>query len=275
VTTNVDADGYPFVDLALARRLERTEMIACSNLVDAAARLAPERGSCWIEAAGARAMFDGPGSPMTQTFGLGMFDPVTPAHFDAIEAFFRQRGAPIFHEVSPLADAGLIQSLNDRAYRPFEFTSLMFRPIGGDVAPPDPAINVRPIGPDEEERWARVAAAGWSDYAGLDSFMQEFGRISASSRGSRSYFAEIDGEPIATATLRLHDGVAFLAGASTTPGARRRGAQLALLNRRLRDAVEAGCDLAMMGALPGSGSQRNAERHGFRIAYTRIKWRKQ
>ena len=28
----------------------------------------------------------------------------------------------------------------------------------------------------------------------------------------------------------------------------------------------------MMGALPGSASQRNGERHGFRIAYTRIKW---
>ncbi len=35
-----------------------------------------------------------------------------------------------------------------------------------------------------------------------------------------------------------------------------------------------GCDLAMMGALPGSDSQRNAERHGFHIAYTRIKWRR-
>jgi hypothetical protein len=28
-----------------------------------------------------------------------------------------------------------------------------------------------------------------------------------------------------------------------------------------------------MGALPGSSSQRNAERHGFRIAYTRLKWK--
>lgn len=27
-----------------------------------------------------------------------------------------------------------------------------------------------------------------------------------------------------------------------------------------------------MAALPGSASQRNAERQGFRIAYTRIKW---
>jgi hypothetical protein len=31
--------------------------------------------------------------------------------------------------------------------------------------------------------------------------------------------------------------------------------------------------MALMGALPGNSSQRNAERHGFRIAYTRVKWR--
>ncbi|MCX6621649.1 MAG: hypothetical protein NTY38_11355 [Acidobacteria bacterium] len=37
-------------------------------------------------------------------------------------------------------------------------------------------------------------------------------------------------------------------------------------------AASAGCDLAMMCAEPGSVSQRNAERQGFRIAYTRIKW---
>ena len=39
-------------------------------------------------------------------------------------------------------------------------------------------------------------------------------------------------------------------------------------------AAAQGCDIALMGALPGSGSQRNAERHGFRIAYTRIKWKR-
>jgi hypothetical protein len=33
-----------------------------------------------------------------------------------------------------------------------------------------------------------------------------------------------------------------------------------------------GCDLAMMVTLPGSDSQRNAERNGFQIAYTRMKW---
>jgi hypothetical protein len=47
---------------------------------------------------------------------------------------------------------------------------------------------------------------------------------------------------------------------------------LALLDARLRYAAAKGCKIAMMGALPGSQSQRNAEKQGFRIAYTRIKW---
>ena len=46
------------------------------------------------------------------------------------------------------------------------------------------------------------------------------------------------------------------------------------MKARLEYAVEMGCDLAMIGTEPGSGSQRNAQRQGFRIAYTRIKWGK-
>jgi hypothetical protein len=44
--------------------------------------------------------------------------------------------------------------------------------------------------------------------------------------------------------------VGLLAGASTVPEARRQGAQLALLEARLRYAFERGCDLAMMCARP-------------------------
>jgi len=60
--------------------------------------------------------------------------------------------------------------------------------------------------------------------------------------------------------MHLNDGVALLVGASTVPAARRRGAQNALLSARLAFAHARGCDLAVMGALPGSASQRNAER---------------
>jgi hypothetical protein len=54
---------------------------------------------------------------------------------------------------------------------------------------------------------------------------------------------------------------------------RRRGLQGALLQERMRYAAEHGCGLAMMVAEAGSNSQRNAERKGFRVAYTRLKWK--
>ena len=68
------------------------------------------------------------------------------------------------------------------------------------------------------------------------------------------------------------DGVCILAGATTVPEARKRGAQNALLAARLRYAQEQGCSLAMVCALPGSQSQKNAQKNGFNVAYTRIKW---
>ena len=121
-------DPYPFVDLALARRLERTEARSNANFVEAKAKLFPDSGARWIEVAGAYAMFDGIDSPMTQTFGLGLFDPITSTQMEEIESFFQQRGAPVLHEISPLADVSLLPLLNERGYQPFEYTSVMFRP---------------------------------------------------------------------------------------------------------------------------------------------------
>ena len=64
-----------------------------------------------------------------------------------------------------------------------------------------------------------------------------------------------------------------LRGAATVPELRRRGLQSALLQERMRYAFRHNCDLAMMVAEAGSNSQRNAERTGFRVAYTRMKWK--
>jgi len=267
--------AVPFADLALARRLERAEATSSTCFVDARARLFPSSGACWIEVAGAYAMFDGVGSPITQTFGLGMFEAPAPGDLDRLEAFFDERGAETHHEVSPLADPVLVPLLNERGYQPFEFTSVMYRPIAVGVATATPSPVVRPVGgeADDHELYARVAAAGWRDLGYAD-FMLEIGRVSANTDGLHLFLAESEGTAIAAGAVHLRDGVAHLAGASTVPEGRRRGAQLALLEHRLQFAAANGCDIALMGASPGSGSQRNAERHGFRIAYTRVKWKR-
>lgn len=253
----------PFADLALARRLESTEGRAAAEFAEARLKIFPDSGACWMECGGAKVVFDGIDSPVTQTFGLGLYEPLTHATLDKIERFFLDRRAPVMHEVSPLAGVPTLDLLCARRYRPLEISSVMYRP----VEDPGPgSIPVRRIRSDEAQLWAEISARGW----GHGQLM--FGAIAAAREMSPCFLAEIDGQPGAAASLSIHDGVALFAGAATIPELRRRGLQAALLQERMRYASQHGCDLAMMVAEAGGESQRNAERKGFRIAYTRTKW---
>lgn len=274
--TSVKAERALFADLDLARRLERAEGDANAKFVEARARLFPESGAAWMEVAGAYAMFDGVASPCTQTFGLGIYETATGAVLDEIEAFFRDRGAPVSHDTCPLAGIELAALLSERGYMPIEFSSVMYRLAADDAnsaRTPNERIRVRTIEPAESDAWAQTMTKGWSEEVPeLKESLLELGQISTQREDSFCFLAEIGEQPIACGGLTIHGGVALFAGACTIPEARRQGAQLALLDARLRYAVGIGCDIVMMCAAPGSASQRNAERHGFRIAYTRTKW---
>ena len=53
------------------------------------------------------------------------------------------------------------------------------------------------------------------------------------------------------------------------PMYRRRGAQTALIQARLLDAIEAGCDLATAQSVVTNASPRNFARRGFQPVYRR------
>lgn len=267
-------------DHALACRLERAESLANARFVEARARVAPQSGAQWIEVAGAYAMFDAPNSPCTQTFGLGLFQMPAAADMDRIEAFFEDRGAPVMHEVSPLAGKAILSMLHDRGYRPVELSNVLFLPIGDEsstvpisgTAGAEGSLRARVVGTEEKDLWARTMAEGWREFTEFADYMRDLMEVSSAVEGNTSFLVEVDRKPIAAGGLAMHGGVALLAGASTIPEWRRRGAQNLLLASRLDHAARSGCDLAMFCAEPGSRSQRNAQRHGFQIAYTRVKW---
>lgn len=262
-----------FSDLALSQRLERAEGFSCAQYAEARRRQFPSSGAESIQCGGAFAVFDGVDSPCTQTFCLGLFEELTPATLDTIEGFFRSHAAPVLHEVSPFAGTDAQRLLCDRNYRPLELSSVLYRPVQLPAATDRSHIAVRLIGPDEFELWSQISARGWThDHPQLMDFMLEFGTITAARKQTACFLAEFDSQPGAAGALSIHEGVAVFAGSSTVPELRRRGLQSALLEARMRYAVQNGCDLAMMVALPGSDSQRNAERKGFHIAYTRTKW---
>ncbi len=163
--------------------------------------------------------------------------PLTAETLAAIEEFFNAYGSPVCHEVSPHADPALLTLLPERGYRPVELTSVMFRPVARDIrlaCPPARGITVRRSVSAEAEQWAQASARGWAEHPELADFLLAFGRISAASEGAQPYLAELDGKSVATGMLIVAGEVALLAGASTVPAARRRGAQLALLAARLR-----------------------------------------
>lgn len=278
----------PLTDLALSRRLEGAEGAANAASVDARARLQPGVGATWADVRGTLAMFDGPGSFLTQSFGFGTRGEASEEALDELEAFFHARGAAPMHEVSPIADPAVLALFAARGYRVAELTSILWQPLAGGVAHGTDAsrathdrgvdaaaaspVQVRIARGDDTARWADTSARGWGDQPGAADFVRDFAPIAAAAAGTDCFLAEVNGEPAGAGSLAMHDGVAILAGASTVPAFRGRGVQKALLQARLAHAAASGCDLAAMGALPGSASQRNAERQGFRIAYTRLKW---
>jgi GNAT superfamily N-acetyltransferase len=263
----------PFSDLALSKRLERAEGHACLQYAEARQRLFPDSGAAWIECAGAYAVFDGVDSPITQSFGLGIFEELTPDSLDSIERFFLDRGAQVHHEVSPLAGVPALDLLCKRNYRPIEISNVLYRSVEQPAAQTQADIRVRVTGPEEAQLWSKISAKGWShEHPELLDFLLQLGAISTAREQSLCFLAEFDGQPGAAGVLCMHGGVALFGGSATVPELRRRGLQTALLHERMRYAFDHGCDLAMMVAVPGSDSQRNAERKGFRIAYTRTKW---
>jgi GNAT superfamily N-acetyltransferase len=264
-----------FADFELAKRLERAEGFACVQFAAARKKVFPNCDSAWIRCAGADVVFDGVDAPTTQTFGLGLFEELTPGALDEMQQFFLERGAAVMHEVSPLVGAKTLDLLCTRGYRPIEISNVLFRTVESPKSSDRDDLRVRVIGENEAKVWAAVSAQGWThEHPELKEFVEQMGVLMVAREQSPCFLAEIKGVAGAAGGLSLHEGVALFAGAATVPEFRRRGLQGALLEARMRYALAHGCDLAMMVAEAGSNSQRNAERQGFRVAYTRMKWKK-
>ncbi len=261
-----------FMDQALARRLERVECGVGVEYVAVRQRIEPEAGATFRDFNGTHAFFDGRTSFQTQSIGLGMFAPVTADSLAEVESFFEQRASVPQHEVSHLAGLETTALLIERGYRPIELNNVLVQPLHAPAEVSAPGLHARICGPTDAQAWLDTAAAGWADDPEISPLVRSLGRISQMNPLMTHFLVEHEGAPIAAAALAIYEGVALLAGASTIPARRRLGAQNVVLGARLVEARRRGCDLAMMVAPPGSASQRNAERRGFRVAYPRTKW---
>ena len=263
-----------FADLALARRVEEAEGVSGKICGQAVARLHPESGAAVIKVGGGYAVFTGANSPITQAVGLGMRGPVKEAEIERMEAFYRKRGAPVNIEFCPLADAKLFQLLVAQGYRPIEFSNVLVRPLKRSEKFPAFAggVGVRLAKPQEQGLWARTVAQGFAEHVKVTEELLNVIEAFSSRPAAKCFFGVLDGKIAGGGVLAIYKRLAVLGGASTLPEFRRRGVQTALQHARLKFAAREGCDLAMTITQPGSISQRNAERRGFHVVYTRVKF---
>ena len=264
------------LDLELARRIEHAEAQAAVECAEALKRFRPASGAAVRRVAGGFAVYCGKNSPITQAVGMGLDGAVTPREFDTLEDFYRGCGEAVRVETCPLADPTFIELFGQRGYRVTEFSNVLARPVSPDDAWPAPAggIAIEKAGKDRIDLWTQTVAQGFADQFPVSQELLETMKMFALAPKTELYLASVDGKVAGGGTLALHDGVAGLFGASTLPVARRQGVQTALLQRRLARAAQAGSDLAVSLAQPGSTSQRNISRQGFRVLYTRVKFEK-
>lgn len=258
-------------DLELARRLEEAESVAGEMFVLYLARAKPSLGAAVEPVAGGRALFAGPGSPLSEAKAMGLQGPVTDDELDRLEDFYFRRREPCRVFVCPMAHSSLVDGLGRRGYRLIAFENFLAMPLLADAPePPEmPGIEVRPAGPNSADLYARVVAPNFAGPGGSADELQDLIAPIAAMPHCKAFLAYVDGQPAGGGAILIHEGVALLAGAATLPPFRNRGVHAALHHTRLAEARRVGCDLAAQGAEPGSTSQRNAERRGFRVAYTR------
>jgi hypothetical protein len=261
-----------YMGLELARRLEVAEALNGVACAEAHQQLNPGLGAAVLEVGGGSAIFVGIESPLTHAVGLGMRGEVRADERDRMEDFYRARGAAVSVELCPLADASLVELLGNRGYRVTEFNNVLVRPLAGaEFAPAATPVRLSNANANagEEQLWARTVGRGFLEKDDLTAAEVDVGSAIWHMPGSRCYLAFGGGRAAAAGAMAVHGGLATLFADSTMLGFRGAGLQGALIRERLRAAVEEGCDLATASTLPGSVSQRNYERNGFQVAYTK------
>ena len=270
----------PLLNVELARRIELAEARAAVECAETLNRLRPGSGAAVEQIAGGFAIYCGANSPTTQAVGMGLSGTVSKEEFDRLEHFYRSRREPVRVETCPLADLSFIEQFGKRGYRVTEFTNVMALPLDGRKGAqrwqgPPAGMTIEKVGHEQIELWTLTVAQGFSETFPVTEEILEVMKMFALGSSAECYLARIDGAVAGGATVAIRDGVAGLFGASTLPAFRGRGVQTALLHARLSRAAEAGCDLAVSLAQPGSPSQRNIVRQDFSVLYTRVKFEKE
>jgi GNAT superfamily N-acetyltransferase len=271
--------GFParkdaaFLTSADARRMEAAEEYGALRYAQAIQPLHPEWGSIWEQFRGGHLVFVARHSMVGRAHGLGFAGPITPQDIEHIEKFYFDREYDAQVDVCPYAHPSLFESLKERGFQVAEFNQTLARWIRPTEQFEKPSLNrleIRAVKPEEAPAWSRMLAHVFmGEHAPqYESFFEPW----AWGAHPLTLAAFAGGKMVAGCggvIVPEHKMAGFF-GAAALSEHRGQGIQAAFMQERLRLTQEAGCDLAVTLTMPGTTSQRNAERAGFSTAYTKV-----
>lgn len=258
----------------LLARIEQAEA-AIWRMSDATAN----DGQVLVERFGQAWAFITPSQPNTlfnRCIGLGDDDV---DQIERIEAFYRSHAVPPrFDLCPPRRSADLIERLTTAGYAlethaGFSRRFSIARPYHSlqEKTPGD--FTIRPIDdPDELDHFLSIQSTVWPEDGPRTQARLARLRASHGHSSLNRYLAWVDRQPVATAAMGVHRGVAFLFAGAVLKPFRKQGIQTALLHRRMRDASAVGVEFIAALITPGSASERNLTRAGFQPACDRELW---
>ena len=207
--------------------------------------------------------------------GIGIKRPATEAEIDGIVARYRDRGVPRFLiAISPAAKPdSIVPWLEARGFRRHNAWVKLHRESEPMPEIATAGLRIVEIGPDRAVEFGKVVQAGFSmmDIAG------DWAALTVGRPGWRHYLALDGNEAVSAAAMHLRGSWAWFGLAATLEDARGRGAQSALIARRITDAHAAGVrwlsiETAEDRPERDAPSFRNVVRQGFQVAYLRPNW---
>ena len=202
---------------------------------------------------------------------LGLNDPLTTPQLDEVIDHYEALGAADYGvQISPVVlSDGLRHHMEQRGLRPLANWTKFIR----GVAPPqktDTRLRVELIAADKAASFTRVFCTAYGIPESIAPLI-----IAAVGRPGWRYYLAFDEEiPVASGVLYVHDTIGWLGFASTLPSHRGRGAQSAIIARRIVDAASLGCRYLTTETAESTPenpvtSYHNMIRFGFQQVYLR------
>jgi hypothetical protein len=193
---------------------------------------------------------------------------------DEIIEWYRSNGRSCRFDVVPgIATPSLLSALTKRGFHHSSFYGAFYTEAAFEqnyTPPVDVAIERIPSG--DRNLMSDIYATGFNLPARSQPVMKDSLKALFGSSAARFYGASINGKLVAVGLLFMSDSVGYLASTTTLPQYRNRGCQMALIHQRISDAALEQCSMIVSQASFASVSQRNLEKAGLRMAYTKAIW---